>query len=147
MLLKTNPIKHHFIVISNNRFLRLPTSFSVILVSETQNHFLPVAFILRKKQPFPLVTTCPLEKCKILFSLRKIIIVFIIIISIFYPAPTQVSVINAFLKKPVITHHATSGEQKKKLLFFNHATSGVSVMGHFSKRKSHINALPTQPAI
>jgi hypothetical protein len=83
MLLKTNPIKHHFIVISNNRFLRLPTSFSVILVSGTQNHFLPVAFILRKKQPFPLVTTCPLEKCKILISLRKIIIVFIIIIIIF----------------------------------------------------------------
>jgi hypothetical protein len=105
MLLKTNPIKHHFIVISNNRFLRLPTSFSVILVSGTQNHFLPVAFILRKKQPFPLVTTCPLEKCKILISLRKIIIVFIII-SIFYqanpPPPSQVSVINAFLKKPVI---------------------------------------------
>jgi hypothetical protein len=79
MLLKTNPIKHHFIVISNNRFLRLPTSFSVILVSGTQNHFLPVAFILRKKQPFPLVTACPLEKCKILISLRKIIIVIVII--------------------------------------------------------------------
>jgi hypothetical protein len=124
MLLKTNPIKHHFIVISNNRFLRLPTSFSVILVSGTQNHFLPVAFILRKKQPFPLVTTCPLEKCKILISLRKIIIVFI----------------TCYI-------NGTSGEQKKKLLFFNHATSGVSVMGHFSKRKSHINALPTQPAI
>ena len=105
MLLKTNPIKHHFIVISNNRFLRLPTSFSVILVSGTQNHFLPVAFILRKKQPFPLVTASPLEKCKILISLRKIIIVFIIIIiiiiiiiSIFLsnkPPPSK-------LKKPVI---------------------------------------------
>jgi hypothetical protein len=32
------------------------------LVSETQNYFLSVAFILRKKQPFPLVPASPLEK-------------------------------------------------------------------------------------
>jgi hypothetical protein len=73
---QNQPIKHHFIVISNNRFLRLTTSFSVILVSGTQNHFLSVAFILRKKQPFPLVTASPLEKCKIPISLRDIIIFF-----------------------------------------------------------------------
>jgi hypothetical protein len=147
MLLKTNPIKHHFIVISNNRFLRLPTSFSVILVSGTQNHFLPVAFILRKKQPFPLVTTCPLEKCKILISLRKIIIVFIII-CIFYQAnPPLPSLSHKCFFKKTCYINGTSGEQKKKLLFFNHATSGVSVMGHFSKRKSHINDLPKPPAI
>ena len=79
---QNQPIKHHFIVLSNNRFLRLPTSFSLISVAETQNHFLSVAFILRKKQPFPLVTASPLEKCKILVSLRKIIIIFIIIIII-----------------------------------------------------------------
>ncbi len=63
--------------------------FSVILVSESQNRFLPVAFILRKKQPFPLVTACPLEKCKILISLRKIIIIFIIIIIKQTPPPPK----------------------------------------------------------
>ena len=82
----------------------------MILVAETQNYFLSVAFILRKKQPFPLVPASPLEKCKILTSLRDIIIfltrnlrkiiiiIIIIIISIFYQAipPSQVSVINAF---------------------------------------------------
>ena len=69
---QTNQLNIIFIIISNNRFLRLPTSFSVILVSETQNYFLSVAFILYKKQLFPLDP--------VFFSFRKMLGDIIIII-------------------------------------------------------------------
>jgi len=116
-------VEHHSIIISNNRFFTSfffcfppPKSF----ISETQTLFLPGAFILHKKQPFPFDPA--------FFLLSQSVLLFI------YFLNTQSS--EDFTNNIIIS------------VFLNHATSeGLSHGSFFNEKVAYNNFARRRPNI